>query len=379
MYKQKYLKYKSKYNNSRINQNSDLELKKILAASFDDTDSYGGLLISHNDKIIYEKYFNNTRKSQFRIFSCTKPICGLAIMLLIDQKKLSLTDTIDKFYINVPYSNKITIWHLLNHESGIFDAVASIYFNRNPIELFNTIYKSDKNQTDVLWFEQYIDVVNKNNPDFKPGEKWKYNSVAYDMLGYIIYLVTGIKTTDFVKKYIFEPLHMNNSTFHTLPLINESLPFQSENKVGVKEDYNFFGMNANIITTLRDYNKFMNNYQKLLTETTLNIYKKLYYFHTTTNDTKGNIFFHNYINSITYPDRNVFFHLGAGDFSHDFGDNGGKNTGLCKTLMIKFLDNNINLIIHQNYGGSNKLFQTQNNYTDPEKSHMEILVRYLSK
>lgn len=104
MYKYKYLKYKTKYLNSKMHGGDKMhkttanELSNILDG-FNDTDSFGGLLISHNDEIIYEKYFNNTRKSQFRIFSCTKPICGLAIMLLVDQNKLSMTDTIAKFYI----------------------------------------------------------------------------------------------------------------------------------------------------------------------------------------------------------------------------------------------------------------------------------------
>ena len=76
-------------------------------------DSDYGILISKDNKVIYEKYKNNNKNTRFRIFSCSKPITGLAIVLLAQMGKLKLTDTIDKFCINIPYNNKIIINHLL--------------------------------------------------------------------------------------------------------------------------------------------------------------------------------------------------------------------------------------------------------------------------
>ena len=388
MYEQKYIKYKAKY----MNLKKTLEYDKLIGGKnvwndtlenildvFNTTDSYGGILISQNNVITHEKYFNNTKQSQFRIFSCTKPICGLAIMILIDKKLLSIDDTIDKFNINIPNANKITIWHLLNHESGIFDCVASIYFDRNPIELFKSIYVPDENRTKVLEFDQYIDIINKNKPDFEPGTKWKYNNTAYDILGQIIYLVTKTKTTDFIKKSIFDPLDMNDSTFHTYKLTHEVFPYESEDQIGIREQYNFFGTNANIIATLRDYNKFMNDYKTLLSAPTLKIYTKLYYFNYADND----VMFHKFINNIIYPNKlNFFSHRGAGDFSHEFGNDGTHPDQLCKTLMLRFLDKNINLIIHYNYKGSiNKIFDVQrtNAFNPDQLTNTEKLILHLSK
>jgi hypothetical protein len=271
----------------------------------------------------------------------------------------------------------------------MFDVVASVNFERKPIEYFNFIYQPElkTDETNFLWFEQYVELCNKNKPDFEPATDWKYNSAGYDTLGYIIYLVSGMKTTDFIKKYIFDPLDMNDSTFHKHQLHDEVLPYETSNKIGVKEDVNFFGLEGNIITTLRDYNKFLNGYDKLLNKQTLKIYQQLYYF--TKNfdkesDTKiKNIFFLNYINDLTYPIKsNAFWHMGAGDFTHDFGLDGTKPGALSKTIVIKFLDKNINLIISQNYEGTNdkKLFGKQkfndiniNNLTNTEK-----LIRFLA-
>jgi CubicO group peptidase (beta-lactamase class C family) len=91
-----------------------------------------GIIITKNNTIIYEKYIGNIKDTKFRIFSCSKPITALAIFILLQQQKLKITDTIDKFNINIPYSNQITINHLLNHTSGIYDFSSELYFNQNP-------------------------------------------------------------------------------------------------------------------------------------------------------------------------------------------------------------------------------------------------------
>jgi len=306
-----------------------------IAKKFNENGVHGGILITQNNKTLYEKYFNNTKESQFRIFSCTKPIAGLAILLLIDQGLLSITDTLDKFKIKIPNANKITILHLLDQQSGIFDVVNSIYFERKPLELFNKIYKPNENRTEVLEFEQYIEIINKNKPQNEPGEKRIYNNTAYDILGYIVYLVSGMKTTKYIKKNIFKPLGMNDSTFHTHKLHREVLPYEPGDKIGVREQYNFFGLNANIIATLRDYDKFLNGYDSLLSHITREIYEKLYYFQKFQSSDKLNT-------------TNVLTHIGGGDFSHEYAENGGKYNSLCKTFMAKFLKENVNLIVHQN-------------------------------
>ena len=333
--------YKNQYKKAKKMQlggNESINTIVNIAKTLNEKDVRGGILMTYKNETIYEKYFNNTPESQFRIFSCTKPIAGVAIMLLIDQGLLSITDTLDKFKIKIPNANKITILHLLDQQSGIFDVVNYLYFEREPIELFKKIYNSDENKTELVEFDEYIDIINKNTPQNEPGEKRIYNNTAYDILGYIVYLISGMKTTKFIEENIFKPLKMNDSTFHTHKLHHEVLPYESINKVGVKEDYNFFGLNANIITTLRDYDKFLNGYDTLLTSKTREIYKKLYYFRK--------------FDTNKLDATNVFTHIGGGDFSHDYAENGGTYHSLSKTFMAKFLDHDINLIMHQNNKGS---------------------------
>jgi hypothetical protein len=264
-----------------------------------------GILVSNNNKIIYEKYVGNNKNTRFRVFSCSKPITAMAIFLLVQENKLKLTDTIDKFCVNIQNSDKITINHLLNHTSGVYDFSSELYFKLNPKKIFNEILVDY--ETKFIDFETTITEINKNEPYFKPQKDpflvdlKNYNNTGYDLLGYIIYIVSGIKTNEFIKKYIFEPLKMNNSNFQHDKHQNESVPFENNKKMGIKEQQNWFCGNAYIVCILKDYNKFLSGYEKLLNKKYLDIYQKLYYFAKTTKNNKK---------------YNWFSHEGGGDFNH---------------------------------------------------------------
>jgi len=318
-------------------------------------DSDYGLLISINNKIIYEKYKNNNKDTKFRIFSCSKPITALAIFILAQQKKLKLTDTIDKFCINIPYNNKITINHLLYHSSGIYDFSSKLYFELRPKKLFNNIMS--KNETKFVDFETTIEEINKNKPFFKPNKNYlknsyftnyeNYNNTGYDLLGYIIYVASGMKTDEFIKKYIFKPLKMNHSGFQHEKDKNESIPYEKNRKKGIKEEQNWFCGNAFIVCTLRDYNKFLSGYEKLLNKKYQKKYQKLYYFGKTKRDKK------------IYK---YFVHHGAGDFNHLHSVDKEDYYPLSQTMMVRFFNKNkkINIIMSENYQTNNGFIA--NNY-----------------
>ena len=312
----------------------------------EEIDGYYGILISKNNKIVYEKYKNNTKKTRFRLFSLSKPITALSIMLLIQMKKLKLKDTIDKFYINIPNNNKITILHLLQHTSGIYDFSSELYFKLNLIELFNKIL--DKNKTKFVCFDTCIKEINKNKPQFTPLKNpWSfkiehYNNTGYDILGYIIYLVSGLRTNDFIKKYIFDKLKMKNSGFQIDENKNESIPYENPKQIGIKEQQNFYCGNAYITCTLRDYNIFLNNYTKLLNINTFKIYRKLYFFEVDSNGHK------------------IMSHLGGGDFKYAHAKNNENYHKLSVSTMKRYIDKNINIITSENYRGEKQILNNEN-------------------
>jgi len=310
-----------------------------------------GILISVDGKINYEKYVGNNENTRFRVFSCSKPITAMAIFLLAQENKLKLTDTIDKFCINIQYSDKITINHLLNHTSGVYDFSSELYFKLNPKKMLNEIL--EEHETKFIDFETTIQEIKKNKPYFKPQKNpflvdlKNYNNTGYDLLGYIIYVVSGMKTDEFIRKNIFKPLKMNDSGFQHDKHTNESIPYEDNKKQGIKEQQNWFCGNAYIVCTLRDYNIFLSEYEKLLKKEYLDIYQKLYYFGKATKNNQK---------------YNWFSHEGGGDFNHLHSLGKEEYYPLSRTMIVKFYNetNNINIIITENYQNTNGFFA--NNY-----------------
>jgi CubicO group peptidase (beta-lactamase class C family) len=337
---EKYVKAIKLYNSKHIFKFNMDKLIKQLNSNY-------GIVISNNNKIIYEKYVGNNENTRFRVFSCSKPITAMAIFLLAQENKLKLTDTIDKFCINIPYSNKITINHLLNHTSGVYDFSSELYFKLNPKKIFDEIL--EKNETKFIDFETTITEMNKNKPYFKPQKNpflvdlKNYNNTGYDLLGYIIYRVSGIKTDEFIRQNIFKPLKMNDSGFQHDKHNNESMPYEDNKKQGIKEQQNWFCGNAYVVCTLRDYNKFLSGYEKLLNKEYLDIYQKLYYFGKTTKNNEK---------------YSRFGHEGGGDFNHLHSLNKEEYYPLSRTMMVKFYNktNKINIIMSENYQNTNGFF-----------------------
>lgn len=163
----------------------------------------GSVLVARKGTILLEKGYGirnaqtnapNGPHSIFQIYSITKSITSTVILKLVELKKLSLSDMLNKFYPGFPKGDSITIEHLLTHTSGIYDYTRG---NNMP------------DQTESS-FIQFI----KTKPfDFSPGARWSYCNSGYWLLGFIIEKVTGMTYEAAVRKYIFKPLHMNQSGF----------------------------------------------------------------------------------------------------------------------------------------------------------------------
>jgi CubicO group peptidase (beta-lactamase class C family) len=136
----------------------------------------------------------------FRLGSITKQFTAGAIMILVDEKKISLDDDISKFFPDYPTKgNRITIHHLLTHTSGI-----KSYTNMTE---WITMRIKDMSVGELIDFF-------KNEPvNFKPGDQWKYCNSGYFLLGAIIEKVSGNTYGEFLQKHIFAPLGMKNTFY----------------------------------------------------------------------------------------------------------------------------------------------------------------------
>ena len=98
----------------------------------------GVVRVTKGDRIIYENAFGyadrawqipNSLQTKFQIASLSKPMTAAAILLLAEERKLSLEDKLSKFVPDFPNGDKITIEELLTHYSGLKDASAQPDYN----------------------------------------------------------------------------------------------------------------------------------------------------------------------------------------------------------------------------------------------------------
>ncbi len=189
-------------------QNLEEKFDALLQEKYKPDGPGATVLVAKKGKILYHKAFGLANMELevpmkpdniFEIGSITKQFTSVAILMLMEQGKLTIRDEITKFIPDYPTHGKtITIHHLLNHTSGI-----KSYTSMNLSE----IAAKDMTPTEII---DYF----KNEPmDFDPGEEWKYNNSGYIILGYIIEKVSGQSYEDFVEQHIFKKLQMNNSRY----------------------------------------------------------------------------------------------------------------------------------------------------------------------
>jgi CubicO group peptidase (beta-lactamase class C family) len=180
----------------------------------------GNVLVSKNGNVIYEKSFgyadyNLKRKLDSNsIFDCgsiAKEFTAMGILLLKDKRKISYSDTLRKFFPELPYIN-ITIHQLLTHTSGIPDG----------FELISKLFDHNKIATN----DDLIGLLATEKPPvfFKPGEKMMYSGTAFNLLASIIEKISGKTFKVYMDEQVFNPLGMNHTRVANWPHTAENTP-----------------------------------------------------------------------------------------------------------------------------------------------------------
>lgn len=243
------------------------ELAAKVDAIFADTDKPNhpgaALGIFKNGEIIYAKGYGYANleydipissTSVFRIASTSKQFTAACIVLLSQQGKLSLDDTLDTFFPEFPeYAKTITIRHLLNHTSGIRDYLVLSSLSGLGDEDFYT----DK---DVMKWLIHQEALN-----FNPGDEHLYSNSGYWLLGQIIQKVTKTSMADYAIKEIFKPLGMNNTHFHndyTAIVKNRASGYYPTQSGGFQISMTTLNMigDGGIFTTIEDLKKWDDAY-----------------------------------------------------------------------------------------------------------------------
>jgi CubicO group peptidase (beta-lactamase class C family) len=119
-----------------------------------------------------------TAASRFRIGSITKMFTTTMILQLVEEGKLKLTDTLDRFFPEVPNAKRITIEQILAHRSGI----PNVKREQNAEGNINTL---------PMTKEEHLALIVKATPEFEPDTKGSYSNSGYFILGLILEKVTG--------------------------------------------------------------------------------------------------------------------------------------------------------------------------------------------
>jgi CubicO group peptidase (beta-lactamase class C family) len=116
------------------------------------------------------------------------------ILQLVEEKKLRLTDTLDRFFPQIPNAAKITIGHMLAHRSGIHN-----------LEADGSWAKQHRTQAEV------VARIAQSQPDFEPDAQHKYSNTGYVLLGYIVEKVGGKPYQEALKERIISKIESRSA------------------------------------------------------------------------------------------------------------------------------------------------------------------------
>lgn len=155
------------------------KLDAYLKSLYENKKWMGGVALMQDGKLIYTNNFGPlaegstlqaNQQTKYRIGSVTKMFTAVLIYQLIEEGKLSLNEPLSTFYPNVKNADKITIKHLLGHESGIQN-----YTSTTKVEFTREYTKSEM-----------LDLITQMETVFKPGSEKKYSNSNYILLGFIV-------------------------------------------------------------------------------------------------------------------------------------------------------------------------------------------------
>lgn len=192
-------------------QSQKLNIAKLdsLFSILETKDKYmGSIAIAQNGKIIYAKSIGkddietnkySTENSKYRIGSISKMFTSTLIFKAIEEKKLTLNQTVESFFPNLENAKVITIGNLLNHKSGIHNFTSDEEYLK-----YNTQPKSEV---------EMMAIIEKGKSDFAPNAKNEYSNSNYVLLSYILEKIYKKPYKIILEKNITKTLGLKNTFF----------------------------------------------------------------------------------------------------------------------------------------------------------------------
>jgi CubicO group peptidase (beta-lactamase class C family) len=193
------------FRNDAETDSSSVALDSLLAGIRQNQSFNGNILIAQKGKILareaigFSDFLSHDTlhiDHAFQLASVSKQFTGLSVLMLAEQGKLALDDSLSWYYPGFPYRG-ITLRHLLNHRSGLpnYIYLCDKYREECPPELDNQ---------ELMAF-----LTEKNAPaHFKPGKRFQYSNTGYTVLAAVVEKISGQSFAEFVEENIFYPTGM---------------------------------------------------------------------------------------------------------------------------------------------------------------------------
>ena len=165
----------------------------------------GSLTLVKDGNVVYSRSFgyrqvNGSEKklliaeTKYRIASITKMFTAVMIFQLVEEGKLKLTDTLDKFFPQIPNAARITIGQILAHRSGIHNLEADGSWGMQPRTK-----------------EEVVARIARGQPDFEPDAMHRYSNAGYILLGYIVEKAGGKPYQEALKERITSKIGLKDT------------------------------------------------------------------------------------------------------------------------------------------------------------------------
>jgi D-alanyl-D-alanine carboxypeptidase len=142
-----------------------------------------------------------------RIASITKTFTATAILQLVDQGRLKLSDHLSSFVKGIRYGDDITIKEMLNMTSGIYDFTNDAAF----------LARYEANPNTPGSDQTTLEILRRHDPSFIPGTAVEYSDSNYVLLGMIVQQLTHQTLTQYMQTHIFDRLGMSRTSYPTTP------------------------------------------------------------------------------------------------------------------------------------------------------------------
>jgi CubicO group peptidase (beta-lactamase class C family) len=221
-----------------------------------------------------------TEDAVFRIYSMTKPIVSVGLMMLYEQGRFQLDDPVHRFipswsglrvfvsgnhpaFVTAPAARSMTIRDLLTHTSGLTYG----FMERTNVDAaYRKLRVADRTRPGAT-LRDMVEALAELPLEFSPGTRWNY-SVSTDVLGHLIEVLSGQRLDAYLREHVLQPLGMTDTGFVVtdaqVPRFAANYQRQADGSLALFDDperseyreCTFFSGGGGLLSTAPDYYRF---------------------------------------------------------------------------------------------------------------------------